>query len=88
MVPISNERTRAKSDRSIEGVARPIILPKKNGSVGVHVKIPPQLDQSSEQALYKELQFNHFSDDEQGATTVILYADGRIMERQRRDYKQ
>ena len=84
----SLEPTGKEEDSKIDPSKLVLLIERAGAKMNDHIKIPPQVDQASEQALYKELQFYHFSDDEQGATTVILFANGRIVERQRRDYKQ
>jgi len=53
-----------------------------------HLAIPLQGTANGSDALYKLLDFPHFSDDPTNATTVVLYANGTVAVRTRKDFRQ
>ncbi len=53
-----------------------------------HQNMPVQGTSSAADALYKILDFPHFSDDPDNAATVVLYASGAVSVRTRKDFKQ
>ena len=63
-----------------------LIFERTGAPLNAHEPIPPQLDAPSEAALYKALDFPHYAGDPQNATTVLLYANGKIITRTRRDF--
>lgn len=65
-------------------IERPGVPPDKS----IHIPIPLQGNMQGEEALLKELKFVHNSDDTKTATTVILYANGRVQRVQRQDFEQ
>jgi hypothetical protein len=65
-------------------IERPGVAP----DVSTHTSIPLQGNLPGEQALLKELRFVHNSDDTKTATTVILFANGRVQRLERRDFEQ
>jgi hypothetical protein len=65
-----------------------VLIEKPGAQPNEHVSIPPQDSSQGEAALYKLLSFPHYASDPDKATTLILFADGHIERRQRRDFSQ
>lgn len=64
-------------------IERPGVTPEQSATV----RIPLQTNLQARDALEKELAFPHNSDDTENATTVVLYANGRVQRLIRRDFK-
>lgn len=84
-----NLETGKDADGNLLDPSRVVLLIERPGAqANTHVKIPPQGSAQGEQALFKELAFPHYEDDTRNATTVILFANGNIVTRTRRDFAQ
>lgn len=64
-------------------IERPGVAREENA----HTPIPIQNNLQGRQALEKALTFPHNADDIENATTLVLYANGRIQRLLRRDFK-
>ena len=65
-----------------------VVLIEKHGvskDANATVTIPPQTSEQGIQALGKALEFPHKSDDKDAATAMVLFADGHIERKTRRD---
>lgn len=70
---------------------RLVLLIEKHGvpkNANESMPIPPQTSEDNIQALGKILQFPHHADDADGATAVVLFADGHIERKTRREFRQ
>jgi len=65
-----------------------LLIEKPGANPNDHAEIPTQNSSQAEDALYKLLAFPHYSDDTDNATTVILFANGRVSVRTRKDFRQ
>jgi hypothetical protein len=65
-----------------------LLIEKPGAAPNAHTEIPAQMDAQAEDALYKMLAFPHYADDPSNATTIILYANGTVAVRTRKDYRQ
>lgn len=74
--------------RNIDPSRLVLLIERPGVGSNAHVSIPPQVSQEAEQALYKQLSFPHYSDDPKNATTVVLFASGRIVTMTRQDFAQ
>ena len=65
-----------------------LLIEKPGAPPNAHLDIPAQMDSQAEDSLYKMLVFPHYADDPANATTIILYANGTVSVKTRKDYRQ
>ena len=63
-----------------------LIIERTNAPLNAHVTIPAQSNAQSEDALFKALDFPHYASDPQKATTVLLFANGKVSTRTKQDF--
>ena len=85
-----NVETGKNAQGRVINPANLILLIERPGvsrEASVHVRIPVQSNLQGREALEKELVFPHNADDTENATTVVLFANGKIQRMLRRDFK-
>ena len=64
-----------------------LLIERVGAPRNAHANLPMQDTQSHKEELFKQMSFPHFTEDENTAMTIVLYADGHIMTPTRRDMK-
>lgn len=64
-----------------------LLIEKIGADTNSSVMIPAQRPGANEQVLFQNLDFPHYADDKDAATSLILLANGRIITRTRRDFR-
>jgi len=75
-------------NRKVEPGDLVLLIEHPGADKNSHIPIPRQGNAQAESALYKLLAFPHYADDPDNATTVILFANGRVSVRTRKDFRQ
>ncbi len=65
-----------------------VLIERPGAGENAHVAIPPQGNLQGEEALFKQLQFPHYTDDPENATTLVLFADGHIERMQKIEFEK
>jgi len=63
-----------------------LLIERTNAPLNAHVAIPAQSNAQGEAALFKVLDFPHRASDPQQATTVLLFATGKVDTRTKQDF--
>ncbi len=64
-----------------------VLIEKEGAERNAHVRLPPYKTSKNESEIYKSLDFPHYADDAEKATTLILFATGRPKQSIRRDFQ-
>ncbi len=75
-------------NRKVDPSKLVLLIEKPGGQPNDHVMIPPQGDMQGENALAKLLAFPHYADDSANATTIVLYANGSVQLKTRKELRQ
>ncbi len=63
-----------------------LLIERTDAPLNAHVAIPAQSDAKGEAALGKALDFPHYAADPEKATAVLLFANGKVDTRTKRDF--